>query len=496
MKKKIKKTMAAMLALTIASGAMTIPAFAETTDEAVSKAAAIGYSSSLPIISGTDEEASKEEGSSRPTISGTGDEVSKEEGSSRPTISGTGEEVGREEDTLTGKISGEETGSASGNSSLQDSGIQPIVLEDGRVVWFRWSRRQGETSYQGYWFNGVKIAETKEQLAEWYEKQKNDASGNVNGSISSPTISGDGEETGRNEDTLTSGNENDSKDSNSPDSDYEETIRLIGPPRKPLPAPDDKITSSISIEENNAELSDDYDEEFNLNLMRLDETRALRKGSAVSDYLSCILATIGKSFYGETSFISLDEFIDAGEDVCVNENCNTSITLDFSDEGYKEKVTHHARNFYYENELYGVEVEFYGKSTAEGSLGDFIIESSTEKVAERRVYKNDEESTFLGEIKIESVIVPYSEMISGSDSLYEISIIISFNGIEMYSDDTIKELDGYILKKVLFTYEDNDIVIEDEGEENYCMVTESEVTYDEFMAMVENYENELGIRIN
>lgn len=353
-----------------------------------------------------------------------------------------------------GEINCEDGGSFGPDSASpsQYSGILPITFEDGRVVWLRWYCKPGEEPYQEYWYDGVKIAETEEELDEWYYS-----------SVS--------------------------------DSDSEEEILVTGPPLKGPTAPEDVISNAL-FKESNTGMSDKFDEEeLILNKAQSGELRTIIKNIAVSDYIGYVLASIDKDFYGETSFISLDDFIDADEAVCVNKECHANVSLDFLDEDYEEKVIYHARNFYCVNEFDGVAAELYAKSTAEGSLRESLIENSTQTIFEKCVYKNDDESVFLGEINYECVVAPYSEMISGTDALYEMSIIISFDGIEMYSDDTIKELDGYILKKVLFTCEDDNIVIEDEGEENYCMVTESEVTYDEFMEMVENYENELEIRI-
>jgi len=488
MKREVKKTIAAILALTIASGTMVVPAFAETTEGIVGEAIAIGYSS-------TEDSANSNSGETNYVEMG----------------SVTQEFV----------------------SPLQYSGIQPVVLEDGRVVWLKWSRKPGETPYQGYWLDGVKIAETKEELAEWYASQKNviGSSGNDNMTmlktetihISHPAISGvviyqDGsmlnngvfipapgtddkndsnEEIDMEEDIHTEDNECYLGEPPLPELDYEEVIQVIGPPIEAPIAPDTTIMSSISIEKDDSELSDEFDEEkFALDMMQLDEMRMTRKNIAVGDYLSYVLATIDKNFYGEISFISLDEFIEADETVCVNEDCHTNVSLMSFDEGYEEKVNYRARNFYYDNNLNGVEVELYEKSVAEGSLNDSITESSTQKIAEKRVYENEDESIFLGEIKCESFITPYDEIISESGTSYEISIILSFDGIEKHSDGTIKEFDGYILKKVLFTYEDSDIIIEGEDEESYCMVAESEASSEDFMKMIEEYESELEIRIN
>lgn len=480
MKREVKKTIAAILALTIASGTMVVPAFAETTET--------GGILGEPIAIG---------------CSSIGDSTNS-----------NGETIYIESSAELYEI----------NSPLQYSGIQPVVLEDGRVAWFRWSRKPGETPYQGYWLDGVKIAETKEELAEWCANQKSVIGSSSNDNmtvlktetihISHPAISGvviyqDGSMLNNGvfipapeTDDKTESNDNECSlgEPPLPDLDCEEVIQVIGPPIEAPIAPDNTIMSSISIEKiekNDSELSDEFDEEkFALDMMQLDEMRMTRKNIAVGDYLSYVLATIDKNFYGEISFISLDEFIEADETVCVNEDCHTNVSLMSFDEGYEEKVNYRARNFYYDDQLNGVEVELYEKSIAEGSLNDSITESSTQKIAEKRVYENEEESVFLGEINCESVIVPYDEIISESGTSYEISIILSFDGIEKHSDGTIKEFDGYILKKVLFTYEDSDIIIEGEDEESYCMVAESDVTCEEFLEIVEEYEDELEVRIN
>lgn len=531
MKREVKKTIAAILALTIASGTMVVPAFAETTETAgiLGEPIAIGCSS-------------------------IGDSTNS-----------NGETIYIESSAELHEI----------NSPLQYSGIQPVILEDGRTAWFRWSRKPGETPYQGYWLDGVKIAETKEELAEWCANQKN--STNTIGSssdtdvfdapvitetitvhISQPAISGvvmykdgsmlingqhiktvddvlmlevDGvfvpaekigdryypiEEYTDEEVNNTAGeSENESVDESEengeitesddctigepplPDLDCEEIIQVMGPPIEAPIAPDNTIMSSISIEKDDSELSDDFDEEkFALDMMQLDEMRMTRKNITIGDYLSYALATIDKNFYGEISFISLDEFIEADETVCVNEDCHTNVSLKSFDEGYEEKVNYRARNFYYDDKLNGVEVELYQESVAEGALGNSITESSSQKFAEKRVYENEDESIFLGEIKCVSSISPYNEIVTESGTSYEIFVFLSFDGVEMYSDNTIKEFDGYILKKVLFTYEDSDIIIEGEDEESYCMVAESDVTCDEFLEMVEDYEAELETRIN
>lgn len=489
MKKRLFKMIAAGLSLAIVSGTMTVPALAETTETEgiLGEPIAIGCSS-------------------------IGDSTNS-----------NGETIYIESSAELYEI----------NSPLQYSGIQPVVLEDGRVAWFKWSRKPGETPYQGYWLDGVKIAETKEELAEWYANQKSVIGSSSNDNmtvlktetihISHPAISGvviyqDGsmlnngvfipapgtddkndsnEEIDMEEDIHTEDNECYLGEPPLPELDYEEVIQVIGPPIEAPIAPDTTIMSSISIEKDDSELSDEFDEEeFALDMMQLDEMRMTRKNIAVGDYLSYVLATIDKNFYGEISFISLDEFIEADETVCVNEDCHTNVSLMSFDEGYEEKVNYRARNFYYDDKLNGVEVELYEKSVAEGSLNDSITESSTQKIAEKRVYENEEESVFLGEINCESVIAPYDEIISESGTSYEISIILSFDGIEKHSDGTIKEFDGYILKKVLFTYEDSDIIIEGEDEESYCMVAESDVTCEEFLEIVEEYEDELEVRIN
>lgn len=514
MKREVKKTIAAILALTIASGAMVVPAFAETTEGIIGEAIAIGYSSTEDSANSNSSETNYVE---------------------------------------MGSVTQEFV------SPLQYSGIQPVVLEDGRTAWFRWSRKPGETPYQGYWLDGVKIAETKEELAEWCANQKNltntiGSSSNadvfdapiitetITVHVSQPAISGvvvyiDGSmlingqhiktidnvlmlevdgvfvpaekigdryypiEKYTDEEVSDTADESENDDCTIgepplPDLDCEEVIQVMGPPIQAPVAPDNTIMSSIAIEKDNSKLSDDFDEEkFALDMMQLDEMRMTRKNIAVGDYLSYALATIDKNFYGETSFISLDEFIEADETVCVNEDCHTNVSLRSFDEGYEEKVNYRARNFYYDDKLNGVEVELYEKSVAEGRLNDSITESSTQKIAEKRVYENEDESIFLGEIKCESFITPYDEIISESGTSYEISIILSFDGIEKHSDGTIKEFDGYILKKVLFTYEDNDIIIEGEDEESYCMVAESEASSEDFMKMIEEYESELEIRI-